>query len=128
MGDGGVRKPTVGVSAGYRNPTKKIWTQNLYLKTPTIQTSASKPDPSFHLHGPNTQPLTTTLTHHPTQTFHMADTTAAQPASAPGDRVVIGISFGNSSSSIAVTVDDKAEVIANEDGGEGAPRPTYHRR
>jgi molecular chaperone DnaK (HSP70) len=36
----------------------------------------------------------------------------------PGDRVAIGISFGNSNSSIAVTsVDDKAEVIANEDGG-----------
>lgn len=57
----------------------------------------------------------------------MADSTAAQPASAPGDRTVIGISFGNSSSSIAVTVDDKAEVIANEDGGEDAPRPTYRR-
>lgn len=35
----------------------------------------------------------------------------------PGDRVVIGITFGNSNSSIAYTVDDKAEVIANEDGG-----------
>lgn len=128
MGDGGVRKPTVGVSAGYRNPTKKIWTQNLYLKTPTIQTSATKPDPFIHLHGPNTQPLPPTFTYNQTQTFHMADTTAAQPASAPGDRVVIGISFGNSSSSIAVTVDDKSEVIANEDGGEGAPRPTYRRR
>lgn len=36
----------------------------------------------------------------------------------PGDRVAIGITFGNSNSSIAYTVDDKAEVIANEDGGE----------
>ncbi|KAF5972750.1 Hsp70 heat shock protein [Fusarium coicis] len=35
----------------------------------------------------------------------------------PGDRVSIGITFGNSNSSIAYTVDDKAEVIANEDGG-----------
>lgn len=36
----------------------------------------------------------------------------------PGERVAIGISFGNSNSSIAVTsIDDKAEVIANEDGG-----------
>ncbi|KAJ4140173.1 Hsp70 protein that interacts with Zuo1p [Fusarium equiseti] len=35
----------------------------------------------------------------------------------PGDRVAIGITFGNSNSSIAYTVDDKAEVIANEDGG-----------
>jgi molecular chaperone DnaK (HSP70) len=38
-------------------------------------------------------------------------------APAPGDRVVIGLTFGNSNSSIAHTVDDKAEVIANEDGG-----------
>lgn len=37
---------------------------------------------------------------------------------APGDRTVIGITFGNSNSSIAYTKDDKAEVMANEDGGE----------
>ncbi len=41
-----------------------------------------------------------------------------KPGPAPGDRAVIGITFGNSNSSIAYTVDDKAEVIANEDGGE----------
>jgi molecular chaperone DnaK (HSP70) len=35
----------------------------------------------------------------------------------PGNRVAIGITFGNTNSSIAYTVDDKAEVIANEDGG-----------
>lgn len=35
----------------------------------------------------------------------------------PGERVAIGITFGNSNSSIAYTIDDKAEVIANEDGG-----------
>ncbi|TDZ60600.1 Ribosome-associated complex subunit SSZ1 [Colletotrichum trifolii] len=40
---------------------------------------------------------------------------------APGDRVVIGITFGNSNSSIATTVDDKAEVIANEDGDRQIP-------
>ncbi len=35
-----------------------------------------------------------------------------------GERHAIGISFGNSNSSIAYTaVEDKAEVIANEDGG-----------
>lgn len=35
-----------------------------------------------------------------------------------GGRTAIGISFGNSNSSIAyTTVEDKAEVIANEDGG-----------
>ncbi|KAK0633196.1 Hsp70 protein-domain-containing protein [Immersiella caudata] len=42
-------------------------------------------------------------------------------APAPGDRVVIGLTFGNSNSSIAHTVDDKAEVIANEDGDRQIP-------
>ena len=42
-------------------------------------------------------------------------------APAPGDRTVIGIAFGNSNSSIAYTVDDKAEVIANEDGDRQIP-------
>jgi molecular chaperone DnaK (HSP70) len=42
----------------------------------------------------------------------------AETNGAPGDRVAIGISFGNSNSSIAfTTVEDKAEVIANEEGG-----------
>jgi molecular chaperone DnaK (HSP70) len=42
-------------------------------------------------------------------------------AGAPGARHAIGISFGNSNSSIAITgSDDKAEVIANEDGGKSA--------
>lgn len=45
-------------------------------------------------------------------------------ATSPDDRTVIGITFGNSNSSIAHTVDDKAEVIANEDGGER--RSPYH--
>lgn len=40
---------------------------------------------------------------------------------APSERTVIGITFGNSNSSIACTVDDKAEVIANEDGGTCHP-------
>jgi molecular chaperone DnaK (HSP70) len=36
----------------------------------------------------------------------------------PGERHAIGISFGNSNSSIGYTSsEDKAEVIANEDGG-----------
>lgn len=46
---------------------------------------------------------------------------AEAPASngTTGERNAIGISFGNSNSSIAyTTVEDKAEVIANEDGGE----------
>lgn len=37
---------------------------------------------------------------------------------APDERTAIGIAFGNSYSSIAVTIDDSAVVIANEDGGE----------
>ncbi len=47
----------------------------------------------------------------------MSEQGASKPTPAPGDRVAIGLTFGNSNSSIAVTVDDKAEVIANEDGG-----------
>lgn len=43
------------------------------------------------------------------------------PSPQPGDRVAIGITFGNSNSSIAYTVDDKAEVIANEDGDRQIP-------
>ncbi|KAM0433025.1 hypothetical protein ACHAQK_009387 [Fusarium lateritium] len=39
----------------------------------------------------------------------------------PSDRVAIGITFGNSNSSVAYTVDDKAEVIANEDGDRQIP-------
>jgi hypothetical protein len=48
----------------------------------------------------------------------MTDKSSVKPAIAPGDRTVIGITFGNSNSSIAHTIDDKAEVIANEDGGK----------
>ena len=55
-------------------------------------------------------------------TVHNTDKMAAEGASAngttPGERHAIGISFGNSNSSIAYTTnEDKAEVIANEDGG-----------
>ncbi|RFU33701.1 hypothetical protein B7463_g2634, partial [Scytalidium lignicola] len=42
--------------------------------------------------------------------------------STPGERVAIGIAFGNSNSSIAyTTIEDKAEVIANEDGDRQIP-------
>lgn len=47
----------------------------------------------------------------------MAESRGVKPGPEPVDRVAIGITFGNSNSSIAYTVDDKAEVIANEDGG-----------
>lgn len=47
----------------------------------------------------------------------MSESRGVKPGPEPSDRVVIGITFGNSNSSIAFTVDDKAEVIANEDGG-----------
>ncbi|KAI1841633.1 hypothetical protein JX265_012528 [Neoarthrinium moseri] len=40
---------------------------------------------------------------------------------APDERTVIGLSFGNSYSSIACTVDDAAVVIANEDGDRQIP-------
>ncbi|ROT34753.1 hsp70-like protein [Sodiomyces alkalinus F11] len=45
--------------------------------------------------------------------------TGSRPA--PGDRTVIGLVFGNSNSSIAYTLDEKAEVIANEDGDRQIP-------
>ncbi|KAI0182927.1 putative ribosome-associated complex subunit SSZ1 [Xylaria flabelliformis] len=40
---------------------------------------------------------------------------------APDDRCAIGISFGNSYSSIACTIDDSPVVIANEDGDRQIP-------
>ncbi|KAL2757832.1 hypothetical protein ACRALDRAFT_2040183 [Sodiomyces alcalophilus JCM 7366] len=47
--------------------------------------------------------------------------TGSRPGPAPGDRTVIGLVFGNSNSSIAYTLDEKAEVIANEDGDRQIP-------
>ena len=54
--------------------------------------------------------------------IEIEDTMAAEGVSingtTPAERHAIGISFGNSNSSIAYTTfEDKAEVIANEDGG-----------
>ncbi|KAI0808843.1 Hsp70 protein-domain-containing protein [Xylaria sp. FL0064] len=43
------------------------------------------------------------------------------PGVAPGDRCAVGISFGNSYSSIACTIDDSPVVIANEDGDRQIP-------
>ncbi|KAH8159617.1 hypothetical protein CIB48_g8632 [Xylaria polymorpha] len=43
------------------------------------------------------------------------------PGVAPDDRCAIGISFGNSYSSIACTIDDSPVVIANEDGDRQIP-------
>ncbi|QPG94615.1 hypothetical protein C2857_006548 [Epichloe festucae Fl1] len=51
----------------------------------------------------------------------MSESDGVRPGPEPADRVVIGITFGNSNSSIAFTVDDKAEVIANEDGDRQIP-------
>ncbi|GAO15967.1 uncharacterized protein UV8b_04494 [Ustilaginoidea virens] len=51
----------------------------------------------------------------------MSETKGVKPGPEPADRVAIGITFGNSNSSIAFTVDDKAEVIANEDGDRQIP-------
>lgn len=45
----------------------------------------------------------------------------------PADRHVIGIAFGNSNSSIAyTTIEDKAEVIANEEGGKFTESSVSH--
>ncbi|CAG9995866.1 unnamed protein product [Clonostachys byssicola] len=51
----------------------------------------------------------------------MAENGDKQTGPEPSNRVVIGVTFGNSNSSIAYTVDDKAEVIANEDGDRQIP-------
>ncbi|RCI14034.1 hypothetical protein L249_8290 [Ophiocordyceps polyrhachis-furcata BCC 54312] len=51
----------------------------------------------------------------------MSHSKGSKPGVEPAERVVIGIAFGNSNSSIAFTIDDKAEVIANEDGDRQIP-------
>lgn len=52
----------------------------------------------------------------------MSTTEASSNGATPAERVAIGISFGNTNSSIAYTTgDDKAEVIANEDGDRQIP-------
>ncbi|KAH0565615.1 hypothetical protein GP486_001003, partial [Trichoglossum hirsutum] len=52
----------------------------------------------------------------------MSDQEDAGATSSPPERVVIGLSFGNSNSSIAFTTKEgKAEVIANEDGDRQIP-------
>lgn len=56
----------------------------------------------------------------------MAENGGSKAGPEPSDRVVIGITFGNSNSSIAYTMDDKAEVIANEDGGTFLDNPATH--
>ena len=77
-----------------------------------------KPKPALHLCNPaitqngQTQPDTATMSDNATK---------AGPE--PSERTAIGITFGNSNSSIAYLVDDKAEVIANEDGGGNSPHP-----
>jgi molecular chaperone DnaK (HSP70) len=49
----------------------------------------------------------------------MAVEEAKTNGTTPADRHAIGIAFGNSNSSIAyTTIEDKPEVIANEEGGE----------
>jgi len=56
----------------------------------------------------------------------MAAEAAPASGTTPGERHAIGIAFGNSNSSIAyTTVEDKAEVIANEDGGMKSTRSLY---
>lgn len=52
----------------------------------------------------------------------------AQAQTGAGERVAIGITFGNSNSSIAYTIDDKPEVMANEDGGKCNSHVFKHRK
>ncbi|KAL7621176.1 Hsp70 protein that interacts with Zuo1p [Parahypoxylon ruwenzoriense] len=51
----------------------------------------------------------------------MTEKTTNQLGVSPSDRCAIGISFGNSYSSIACTIDDSPVVIANEDGDRQIP-------
>ncbi|KAI5925707.1 putative ribosome-associated complex subunit SSZ1 [Camillea tinctor] len=51
----------------------------------------------------------------------MAETGGSKAGVAPSDRCAIGISFGNSYSSIACTSEDSPVVIANEDGDRQIP-------
>lgn len=51
----------------------------------------------------------------------------AEAQTGAGERVAIGITFGNSNSSIAYTIDDKPEVMANEDGGKCNTCVSKHR-
>ncbi|OTB12816.1 hypothetical protein K445DRAFT_320614 [Daldinia sp. EC12] len=51
----------------------------------------------------------------------MTEKGAGQLGVSPSDRCAIGISFGNSYSSIACTIDDSPIVIANEDGDRQIP-------
>ncbi|KAI2619663.1 HSP70-domain-containing protein [Hypoxylon sp. NC1633] len=51
----------------------------------------------------------------------MSDKKVNQLGVSPSDRCAIGISFGNSYSSIASTIDDTPVVIANEDGDRQIP-------
>ncbi|KAI1141055.1 HSP70-domain-containing protein [Hypoxylon sp. FL0543] len=51
----------------------------------------------------------------------MSEKKTNQLGVAPSDRCAIGISFGNSYSSIACTIDDTPVVIANEDGDRQIP-------
>jgi hypothetical protein len=62
--------------------------------------------------------LSHTTNPNPFSSIILAKMSGDSSAGAPGARHAIGIAFGNSNSSIAITgSDDKAEVIANEDGG-----------
>ncbi|KAI1077573.1 HSP70-domain-containing protein [Whalleya microplaca] len=51
----------------------------------------------------------------------MTEKSANAPGVSPDERCAIGISFGNSYSSIASTIDDSPVVIANEDGDRQIP-------
>lgn len=66
---------------------------------------------------PLSTPIDTPSQRHPVNIIQMAENSTSRSGTAPEDRTVIGLTFGNSNSSVAFTADGKAEVIANEDGG-----------
>ena len=67
-----------------------------------------------HIHDP----LASIPPGHPLSAKMSAEEAATANGTTLAGRTAIGISFGNSNSSIAYTTsEDKAEVIANEDGG-----------
>jgi len=91
--------------------------QIFFDRTPTTNLNAGLPlHLERYLHTP--QPLQP-HTAQDKSTATMSDT-GSKAGPEPSERTAIGVTFGNSNSSIAYLVDDKAEVIANEDGGEHA--------
>lgn len=103
-------KPTPLLRTSYNH-------QHFYENSLLAEHSRSSVSPPAEALSKASEPRS--IAHLLAQTLHrMSESRGVKPGPEPADRVAIGITFGNSNSSIAFTVDDKAEVIANEDGGE----------